>query len=417
MTVAGPVIDEGGLIIKLAWRNIWRNLRRTLITLSAVSFGLASIIVFNGFTDGFHTQWIANYVRAYTGHIQIHGKGYRDDPDLSKAIDPAPILSILKAMPEVEYAATRIESEGLASTAENSAGVLIKGVDLVNENNITRISERVIKGSYLRPGGKGVLIGHRLAKKLNADIGDKIVLMTQAADGTLSAELFRVEGIFKIGAIDFDSSVALITKGDSGRFTAIGDKVTEIAVLLKRPEDVIPVTDALRQRLEPGGLEVFGWQELMPALTEMIELDDVFMYVILAIVLVVVAFGILNTMLMSIMERTRELGIMMALGTKPGRIVALVLTEAFFIGALGTATGVGLGIAGNALISIKGFDLSRWAGAMEFFAALNPVIYPEILLRSVTWASLTIFITAILSAIYPALKASRLKPVEAIHFV
>ncbi len=417
MTVAGPVIDEGGLIIKLAWRNIWRNLRRTLITLSAVSFGLASIIIFNGFTDGFHTQWIANYVRAYTGHIQIHGKGYRDDPDLTKAIDPAPILSVLRAMPEVEYAATRIESEGLASTAENSAGVLIKGVDLVNENNITRISERVIKGSYLKPGGKGVLIGHRLAKKLNADIGEKIVLMTQAADGTLSAELFRVEGIFKIGAIDFDSSVALITEGDSGRFTAIGDKVTEIAVLLKRPEDVKPVTDALRQRLEPGGLEVFGWQELMPALTEMIELDDVFMYIILAIVLVVVAFGILNTMLMSIMERTRELGIMMALGTKPGRIVALVLTEAFFIGALGTATGVGLGIAGNALISIKGFDLSRWAGAMEFFAALNPVIYPEIHLRSVTWASLTIFITAILSAIYPALKASRLKPVEAIHFV
>ncbi|MDP2690563.1 MAG: hypothetical protein Q8P48_10705, partial [Deltaproteobacteria bacterium] len=144
------------LVAKLAWRNIWRNLRRTLITLSAVAFGLASVILFMGFTDGFHTQWIANYVRAYTGHIQVYGAGYHDDPELSRSIgDPAGALSIIRGMEGIEYLTTRVEAEGLASTAESSAGVLIRGIDLENENRITRIKERVIRGSYLVPGEKG----------------------------------------------------------------------------------------------------------------------------------------------------------------------------------------------------------------------------------------------------------------------
>ncbi|MFQ5736928.1 MAG: ABC transporter permease [Thermodesulfobacteriota bacterium] len=411
-------LDSAPLVVKLAWRNIWRNLRRTVITLSAVTFGLASVIMFMGFTDGFHTQWIANYVRAYTGHIQVHARGYHDDPELTNAIkDPAGTLSIIERMEGVDYLTTRVEAEGLASTAENSAGVLIRGIDLVREEKITHIRERVIRGGYLEPGEKGALIGHKLSKKLDADVGEKIVLMTQDAVGTLSAELFRVKGVFKMGAVDVDSSLVLVTEQEAGKFTALDGGVTEIAIILKRPEDVGPLAAALEERLGPLGLEVFKWQELMPALKEMIELDDVFMYIILVIVLVVVAFGILNTMLMSIMERTRELGIMMALGTRPSSVVALVLTEAFFIGAIGTVLGVTLGVLGNWAFALRGIDLSRWSGAMEFFAALDPVVYPETRPGVLLWAGVIVFATAFVSAIYPAVKASRLNPVQAIHFV
>jgi len=406
------------LIAKLAWRNIWRNLRRTLITLSAVSFGLASVILFMGFTDGFHTQWLNNYVRAYTGHIQVHAKGYHDDPELAKAIkDPTAAMEIIGSIESVEQTTTHIEAEGLASTADSSAGVMIRGIDTVSEDRITHIGERILRGKYLAPDDDGVLIGHKLAKKLNADVGDKIVLMTQDSMGTLSGELFRVRGVFKMGAIDMDSSLALITQQKAASFTALAGKATEIIVILNDPEQVGPVTETLKERLGPLGLEVFRWEEVMPALKEMIELDDIFMYIILLIVIVVVAFGILNTMLMSIMERTRELGIMMALGTRPGSIIALVLAEAFFIGAIGIIAGTAFGVAGNWLFSINGIDLSKWAGAMEFFAAIDPVVYPEVRVGILAWSAVVVFFTAFVSAIYPAFKASRLKPVEAIHFV
>ncbi len=408
---------RSGLILKLAWRNVWRNLRRTLITLSAVTFGLASIIMFNGFTDGFHAQWINNYVRVYTGHIQIHKKGYRDDPRLWRSIDdPEDIVREIEAMDEVEIVTTRTELEGLAATAENSAGVLIKGVEPDKETTITHLKDRIIEGRYLSRK-KDILIGHRLKKKLSVERGDRIVLMSQAADGTLGAELFRLAGIFRMGALDFDSSVAVISEDDAREFAALDGKSTEIAVLLKRPETLDEVKSRLKQMLEPMGYEVFDWRELMPALTEMVELDNVFMYIILLIVIVVVAFGILNTMLMSIMERTREIGIMMALGTKPRLIVSLVVVEALFIGVTGIMAGLVLGVGANAAIAMRGIDLSRWAGAMEFFAAFNPVVYPETTVESLFWSSLTVFITAIISSIYPAFKASRLRPVEAIHFV
>lgn len=414
----GHILNTVSLILRLAWRNIWRNLRRTLITLSAITFGLASIIVFNGFTDGFHTQWIENYVRAYTGHLQIHRKGYRDDPQLVKNIsDPEGITSRIMEIPGVDIVTTRVELDGLASTAENSAGVLIKGVDIEKEARITNIRKRIIKGEYLREKKKDILIGYRLARKLGAGVGDKIVLMSQVADGTLGAELFRVSGIFRMGAIDFDSSVVLISLAQAQRFAVIDGRVTEMVVLIEGQEYLDGVYERLRRELAPLGLEVFTWRELMPALTEMIELDRVFMYIILVIVLVVVAFGILNTMLMSIMERTREFGIMMALGTNPSRIASMVITEAVFMGLIGSLAGVMLGLAGNEVISLHGFDLSRWTRAMEFFAAFDPVIYPETHLESVIESTVTVLITTVVSSIYPAFRVLRLKPVEAIHFV
>jgi ABC-type lipoprotein release transport system permease subunit len=407
------------IFLSMAWRNIRRNLRRTLITLCAIGFGLAAVIIFFGFTDGFHSQWVENTVKAYSGHIVVHSKGYRDDPQISNVIkDVDSVIDRVSSEEALATYTTRVDIPGLASTAENSAGVLIRGIDTVQETGITGLDERVIKGEYLVGGVSGeVLLGHRLARRLNAGIGDKVVLMIQAADGSLGAELFRLKGIFRMGSIDIDASMALITIEDAREMAVIGKSVTAVAVILKRPDDVFPVTGRLKAELGPLGYEVFPWQEIMPALSEMIDLDNVFMYVILVIVLVVVSLGILNTMLMSIMERTREFGVMMALGTRPKQIVGLVMLESFLLGVLGSALGVAIGIGGNSLVAIKGFDLSRWAGAMELMATLDPVVYPETHMGSVLWSAMTIFITAVIISIYPAVKAARLKPVEAIHFI
>ena len=407
------------IFLKMAWRNIRRNLRRTLITLSAITFGLAAMIIFFGFTDGFHAQWVENTVKAYTGHIQIYRSGYRDDPQLNRSIaDAAEIIKELKTEPAVDTYAERVEVQGLISTAENSYGVLIRGIDTGEEVKITGIKERIIKGEYLNEDkGRGVLIGHRLAEKLNAEIGDKIVLMVQAADGSLTAELFRLQGTFRIGATELDSSFAIVTLKDAQALSLLGDRVTEIAVMLKNPVDVSPVSKRLKERLVSSGYEVYTWEELMPALQEMIDLDNIFMYLILLVVLVVVSLGILNTMLMSIMERTREFGIMMAVGTSPRNVILLVMLESFFIGIIGIISGAGIGIGINRIISIKGFDLSRWGGATEFFAILDPVIYPETDIINVLWSCAIVFLTALIVSVYPAVRAARLRPVEAMHYV
>lgn len=407
------------MFLRLAWRNVLRNLRRTLITLGAITFGLSAVIVFFGFTDGFHAQWVNNTVSAYTGHIQIYRAGYHDDPQLNKSIeDIGKVLKEVEDEPTFDTYTYRVEIQGLISTAENSYGVLIRGIDPEQEIKVTAIKARIIQGDYLEKGEEGgVLIGYRLADRLNASIGDRIVLMVQSADGSISAELFRLKGIFRMGAIEIDSAFVIITLRDAQKLAALDGRVTEIAVMVKEAEDVLPASERLEGRLATLGYEVYTWQELMPALKEMIDLDNVFMYIILLIVLVVVSLGILNTMLMSIMERTREFGIMMAMGTKPHQVIMLVMLESFLIGLLGIILGAGIGIGANNLIAIRGFDLSRWAGAMELFATLDPIIYPETNIWNVLWSSGAVFLTAILVSIYPAVRASRLKPVEAIHFV
>ena len=407
------------MFLKLAWRNVFRNVRRTLITLSAVTFGLAAMIVFFGFTDGFHAQWVENTVRVYTGHIQIYSKGYHDDPQLANSIaDLDRVLKEVEKEPSLDTYTYRVEIQGLVSTAENSYGVLIRGIDPEREVGITALRDRIIRGRYLEEGDeRGILIGYRLADRLNAEVGDKIVLMVQAADGSISADLFRLRGVFRMGAVEMDSAIVVIGLEAAQRLAALEDRVTEIAIMVKRPSDVIPAAQRLKERLEPMGYEVYTWQDLMPALKEMIDLDNVFMYIILLIVLVVVSLGILNTMLMSILERVREFGIMMAMGTKPYQIVILVVMESFLLGLWGTVMGAALGISANYLISLRGFDLSRWSGAMELFATLNPVIYPETNPSNVLWSCAMVLITTLVVSIYPAIRAARLRPVEAIHFL
>jgi len=180
---------------------------------------------------------------------------------------------------------------------------------------------------------------------------------------------------------------------------------------------VRPFTETLNQEIGSQGFDVLPWDTLMPQAREMIDLSSIFMYVVLAIFLVVVALGILNTMLMSIMERTREFGVMMALGTRPARIVSLVMLESLLLGLIGTVLGVIVGVSANRLVSIDGFDLSDWSAAMELVSSLNPVIYPYTDSYSVSLCAAAVFLTTLVVAIYPALKAARLRPVEAMHFV
>lgn len=406
------------LFIKVAWRNITRNLRRTLITLAAITFGLASIIILFGFTDGFHAQWVENSVKLYAGHVVVYADGFYENRNLNRNIKNAEYVEEMAGKAGgLNAFTTRVHMHGLASTAENSVAVLIRGIETEKEKQISGFDRRIVTGEYLdNEGGKEILLGHGLASRLHANIGNKVVLMVQAADGSIGAELFRLKGIFRAGAIDLDKHLAVISIKDAQDLAVIKG-VTEVALILDGPEYVRPFTETLNQEIGSQGFDVLPWDTLMPQAREMIDLSSIFMYVVLAIFLVVVALGILNTMLMSIMERTREFGVMMALGTRPARIVSLVMLESLLLGLIGTVLGVIVGVSANRLVSIDGFDLSDWSAAMELVSSLNPVIYPYTDSYSVSLCAAAVFLTTLVVAIYPALKAARLRPVEAMHFV
>ena len=407
------------LFAKIAWRNVTRNLRRTLITLAAIACGLASVVVFFGFTDGFHAQWIENSVKIYSGHISIFAQHYRDEFNLNRSISDVDFVTRVAAEQNSLAAfTTRVHVSGLPSTAESSTTVLIRGIDTRRENSITELDQRIIDGEFLEAEGKrGILLGHSLAKRLNAELGDKVVLMVQASDGSIGAELFRLRGIFRLGSVDLDQLLAVISIRDAQELAVLGGKVTETVLIIDSPDKVLPVANQLNEQLLPAGYQAQTWQELLPQAKEMIDLSRVFLYVILLIVLVVVALGILNTMLMSIMERTREFGIMMALGTRPTQIVSLVMLESTFLGVVGVTLGILIGTSINASFAIRGFDLTNFAGAMDLMSSLSPIIYPKTDPGNVALASVAAFVTTLLVSIYPAVRAARLIPVVAIRSI
>jgi len=297
---------------------------------------------------------------------------------------------------------------------------LIRGVDPEREEAISGLAESMVKGAYFgdaSDGARQILIGAKMAERLQVDIGEKIVLMVQAADGSIGAELFRLRGVFRLGAIDIDRRLVIIPLRDAQDLAVLGSKITEMVLMLDSPGAVAPAAAALSGQLRDSGYEVWTWETLMPEVKEMIGLSSVFNYLVLIIILIVVSLGILNTMLMSIMERTREFGIMRAVGTTPLQIIGLVMLEATVLGLLGMLLGVSLGLGIIGVLEINGIDLSQWSGAMELIASLRPVIYPAARLDNVAVAALAAFAATLLAAIYPALRASRLKPVTAIRSV
>ena len=402
--------------LKMAWRNLWRNPRRTLITISSITIGLIAIVFYFGFMDGMNRQTLENNIRGHSGHIKVYAKGYQKDPAISKRIiETEGILKILLSEPHVHYALPRINTQGLVATGEKSAGAMILGIDLNKEENVSDYKRYVREGTYYIPGG-GILIGKGLAKLLRADIGDTLSIIIQAADGSMGAENYKIGGILSTGEAVMDNSLVVMSLDDLRALTVAGESVTEITVILESAAYTEKVMGALAMRLDMEVLELVSWKELLAFLLDMQSLAEIFKYVPLVILIVVASLGILNTVLMSVSERTRELGIMMALGTRPSRIVFLILLETTIIGIAGVILGVTGGMILLTYFGDRGIDFSQWSEGLMTIPFHPTTIYPVIEPVSFYLATGVVFVSAVMSALYPAYKAARLRPAEAIHF-
>ncbi len=403
-------------MIKIAWRNIWRNKYRSLITIAGVGLGLAALIFIRAFIDGGDAQMVENYTDLYSGHIQIHSNGFQKKMSLDLSIsDPAALEKKISSVPGVVAVSQRVKDYALISSADSSAGVLLIGLDPVKEPELTRLNTKVRKGSFLTSTSHAdVVIGKDLADNLNVNLNSKVVIMSQGSDGSMVAASYKVCGILETGAEELDRSIALITLSAAQDLLTLNTKVSELAVRVNSIYNIDAVASELNHRFGPDNLEILSWKEISPITKQWLEFDRAFSNVILFIVLIVVAASILNTMLMSVLERTREFGVMLALGTRPAQIVGMVALESFFLGVIGTGFGAGIGLGLARYFEKNGIDLTAFSDALEAYYT-GSVIHPRIFMNYVAlWAAI-VLATCIVASIYPAFKASRLKPMEALR--
>lgn len=404
------------VFLKLAMRGLARNRRRSLITIAAIAIGLAGLVFLWGYIDGINRQMIANITSYLTGHAQVHQKGYHDDPTLDLTFDGAEGVAVLvRAQPGVAAVTPRIEGEALASGPEKTRGVLVIGVDPARESAVTTLSRAVKAGSYLDAADpNGILLGDRVAEILRVAVGGEVTLVTQAADGSIGAGRYRVRGIFDSGIDMIDSAYVFLTLSAAQSLYALEGQVTTLVARLDELGAVPGVAAALSGKLG-AAFEVLGWQKLLPRLADNVAFHELFTYIILFVVFVVVTLGIANTILMGVMERIREFGVMMALGTAPGQITRVVLYEAALLGLAGLAAGNAIGLGIVAYLGHRGIDLGQYAQAVQMMPGLTGIVYPRARADHLLFLSALLLAATVAASLYPAWKAAGFTPVEAIR--
>ncbi|MBI3582564.1 MAG: ABC transporter permease [Nitrospinae bacterium] len=406
------------MLIRLAWRNIWRNTRRSLITLSAISFGLTVLIFLWGFGDGAHERMVENFISISVGHLQIHTSGYLRSEDPSLTIPQwREKVERLQGFPEVYSVSPRIRSHALVATPTQSSGVLLSGVLPDTEIKVTRLLEFISKGRFLSPEPKGeVVIGEDFARFLNVSIGERIVILTQGFNGSLASGSYEVAGLFRSGVPEIDRGQIFLHLKTVQELLSMPDEVHELTIRLKSSSQLEDTRFAMSRVFPSAEYEIQTWIDLSPMVVQWIELDNIILYIILLVVTIIVSIGIMNAMLMTVFERFKEFGILRAMGTMPHEILLMILLEAAMLTLLGTIAGIIMGFGLDRFYGWHGINLSEYSHAFANFYS-GTVIYTHVSVKHLLQSAGIVFIAGILSSIYPAIKAVRLQPVEAIRYV
>jgi ABC-type lipoprotein release transport system permease subunit len=407
------------MYLQLAWRNIWRNPRRTAVILTAVIIGVWSMIFLGALMRGIAVGMVKNGIATLTGHIQIHHKGYRDDPSIENSIFNLAVVekALRQSLPPGAQWASRVRVNAIANNARHSSGVTLVGIDPPAEAKISFIGSAISRGRYLAQGdANGILVGEALLEKFETKIGRKLVLMSQDREQEIASRAFRIVGVFRAEMESTEKQFVFITRSAAQKMLKMGNGISEIAILLSDGFENRDVYKKLRANLPPEQFEVLGWRELLPFQTAYLKILDGFMWFWFLVVFVAMGFGIVNTTLMAVFERMREFGLMKALGMKPWWILREVLIESFLLLICGLIVGNLLGFLSIYALSGSGIDLSALAAGAEY-AGMSRIIYPAIAARDVGVANLTVLLLGLLVSLYPAIKASRFTPVQALTHI
>ncbi len=406
------------LLMRLAWRNVWRQKRRTLITTVAMAAGLAFCLAMVCLVDGVYIQMFDDVVTKTIGHAQLHHPDYPKKRAVYETIpDAEALLSELEALPQVQGATARVFGHALVGTEERVLGAMLLGIDPAREATMTQLDRWVEQGRYLDPEARGeLLLGYELAEKLRADPGDELMAVTQAADGSTGNELYKLVGVVNTGDVMKDRSGAWMLTEDLQDLLVLPGQVHEIS-LLSTGRDAVPgLLEAAAPPAESRGLLLRSWGTLNPQMAQMLELADATMFIMLFIVFGVAALGILNTMLMSVFERTKELGVIKALGLRPLQLVRLVFWESAWLAAVAVFIGLPLGLAMDAWLVWVGLDLTSVMGETTMMGTRwDPVMMGAFRMEPLYISVIGLFLVSMLASVWPAIRAARLRPVEAMR--
>jgi ABC-type lipoprotein release transport system permease subunit len=382
----------------------------------AVIIGVWSMIFMAGFQRGMIDQMVETGINTLTGHIQVHHTGYRNDPSIENSITEPGVVerAFEKHLPPGALWASRVRVNAVASNARHSGGVTIVGIVPAREAEVSFIGEAVTQGNYLKHDDEhGIVVGKALADKFETKLGRKLVLMSQDTGKEIASRAFRIVGIFEAEMEATEKQFAFVTLTSAQNMLKLENGVSEFCIILPDRHQIKQEAGSLADALPPSNYEVHTWRELLPLVDAYLSLFDVFIFIWFLVVFIAMGFGIVNTTLMAVFERIREFGLLKALGMKPWWIVRGVLTESFLLLVMGMAVGNALGFLTLFALSGSGIDLSSFAAGAEF-AGISRVIYPTIDTRDVVIANLVVFVLGLLVSIYPAAKAARFTPVEAL---
>lgn len=399
------------LFSHIAFRNVRRNTRRSFFTIIAIAFGLLCLIVFQALKVGLHREMVVSTIQLDAGTLQVHAAGYEMNLAAFRKIpDPEKVMSAFQEAGEKRFS-RRIRSSALLLAGNRSSSIILSGIDPAEEQKITFIHQKILRGNYLADRG-GILIGEELAKNIDVTVGDEITLTAQDSRGLPVTMKFPVSGMYRTELAAFDRTHTYMLISDMQTFLHADESITEIA-LRSDGVDEKELAAQLKKALPEADYQVRTWQQIAPDVIQLIELNDATMQLLILIVFAIIAMGITNTMTMVVFERFRELGIISAIGTAPSGILTMVVMESFFLGAIASLLGSIAAVGVCSYLAQYGIDLTRFTSNNQYFANSH-VLKAHLLTRDLIIANAVTLVTALLGGIYPSWKASRLKPVDAI---
>ncbi|MDH3354494.1 MAG: FtsX-like permease family protein [Chromatiales bacterium] len=404
------------MLMHFAFRNLWRHRQRTFVTIAAMGLAGSIMIFYSALMEGMLFASERNAISMNSGEMQLHVENYRRDPDLYKRIDGS--YSIINKLQQAGFnASPRLYGFALAAAGTASSGVKMSAIDIDYESKVTKIHNHVMRGSWLSKDlPNDVVIGRRLARTLGVDVGDEVVIVGQAADGSMADALFNIRGILKSVGEEIDRAGFYMNVSTFRELMVIPEGSHEIVIM---PKD--GYSNTLNERLEQvrklvPQLELLSWKKLLPAIAEILDMTDASIVVMILITYIAVGMVILNAMLMGVFERIREFGVMKALGFSPWQIFSLILLESQIQVALASMITIGVGIPLSLYFSVHGIDLSQFTSGFTFGGvALDPHWRSMLTPQSVIMPVGLLFAIATLAVIYPAIKAAVIQPIEAIH--
>jgi ABC-type lipoprotein release transport system permease subunit len=401
------------ILTTIAWRNVWRNHRRTLVMLAAIAVGVWSMVWLTAIMRGMVDQMIKDSIENFTGHIQIHAHGYRDDPAIENSMpEPSDTLIIALSDSRIKKWSTRVKVPGVITSERESMGVTIVGIDPQAERDMLFLEKDIAEGRNLDSADdKGIVIGKKLAERLETKLGRRVVLMSQDPDNNIVDRGFRVIGIFDTGMEATETGYVFIGRNYAQQILKMAAGVSELALITADYRNLGDLVAKISTAADT--LEVLPWDKVDPYTGTMLGVIDGFVLVWFVVVFVAMSFGLLNTLLMAVFERTREIGLIQALGMKPNFILLQVLIESFFLLTIGLLLGNLL--AWMTLIPIAdGWDISGLGTEGLEYAGMSSILYPVVLTADVVTSNVVVVVLGLIASLYPAWRAARYVPVEAI---